>query len=597
MSSCKEISSLLERYTSRELSPADVNRVDSHVNMCDACAKRVQLLEREADLLRAALVPGEVPPHIGNGVWQRLHRSRGRWMNSWWYAAAVAASIVAVLCIGLLTRPRRSAASIGRVDLCSGPLEVRTAGRGWAPLATNAILRDGDRLRCGHSRPGTIMLNRDYRLDLNRGTELALLGDRTYGRFGIELHRGNIRTEFARLRSATALHTPLADIALLPPAGPTGRIEIELVLSGLPTETGLLGGLSILPAAYAGSDAARLEVRVYQGVAAVSSASGKRVVVSAGEQLMVTSDGVLPEPIMLRAAARSEWWEWTSLAPAGRSAAALVREPMRRSDAKPVSATAPPDIAAVSESVRVESSPKPGEVAPTEAPADVSARRPPAPCNLVGRPDIGSVALSWEPVAAGEVRVVEYGVYRRGAGDSDFVLIGRVPVSEAASDRFVFLDDGLPIGTQYEYAVAAAARDERGFLLEGELSQVLTVSPADFRIVYTGGSDDVANIRVEKFFDGELRSKSFAVRKRDRSRGSTGEIGRPEQLRIRQTLAGTTRPVERRVLIDFSTGYHLVDIVKAVGHSRGVPEVSWKIIIENDAGMRREVLWSKPNGD
>lgn len=597
MSSCKDIGALLERYADRRLSPADVNRVENHVSVCDACAGRLRLLECEADLLRAALAPGEAPASIGEGIWERLHRSRVRWANVWWYAAAAAASIVAALFIGLLTQPARPIASIARVDLCSGPLEVRTAGRGWVSLATNIILRDGDRLRCGNDRPGTLILNRDNRLDLNRGTELAFLAEGEYGRFRIALRRGNLRVEFARLHSPTTLRTPLADVvALPPPADIAGRTEVELLLSGLPTETGLLGGLHILPAAYAAPDEARLEVRVYRGLAAVAGVSGGRVVVSAGQQVVVAARGAVPEPIALRAGARSEWWEWASLA-AGRPAATLVQEPVRRVDPKPPSVAVASDLAKIFDPPRDESSPEPSEGTPAEAPADAPARRPPVPRNLLARPDIGSVALSWEPAAADEFRIAEYGVYRRGAGDSDFALIGRVPVSEAASDRYVFVDDGLTIGTQYEYAVAAAARDERGFLVEGELSPVLAASPADFRIVYTGGSDDVANVRVEKLFEGELRSKSFSVRKRDLASASTGEIGRPEQLRIRQTLPGTTQPVERRVLIDFSTGYHLVDIVKAVGHPRGIPEVSWKIIIENDLGMRREVLWSKPNGD
>ncbi len=597
MSSCREIEVLLERYADRELERPEVNRVDDHLRACDACTRRLRLLKREADLLEAALASCEAPDSIGEGVWERLHRSRVRWTNGWRYAAVAAATIIAALFVGLLRQPSRPAISIARVDLCSGPLEVRTAGRGWEPLATNAVLRDGDQLRCGDDRPGTLILRRDHRLDLNRGTEIAFLAGGEYGRFHLALRRGNIRAEFTPIHSPTTLHTPLADVALLPPAGRTGRTEIELVLSGLPTETGLLGGLHILPAAYAAPDEARLEVRLYDGLASVSAASGGRIIVSAGQQVIVDVRGVALEPTPLRVGARSEWWECMPLASASRAAATLIQEPSRKVEARPVPLRDASGSVAIFDRTRDETRSEPSEHAPIEVPTDVPVRRLPAPRNLVARPDVGSVALSWEPVAAGEVRVAEYGVYRRGGGDTDFALIGRAPVSEAATGRFVFVDDGLPIGTQYEYAVAAAARDERGFLVEGELSPVLTASPADFRIVYTGGSDDVANIRVEKFFEGELRSKSFFVRKRDPASASTGEIGRPEQLRIRQTLPGTTQPVERRVLIDFSTGYHLVDIVKAVGHPRGIPEVSWKIIIENDLGMRREVLWSKPNGD
>lgn len=597
MSSCKEIGPLLGRYIDHELEPADVNRVDNHLSVCERCAEEVRALEREAELLRRALAVDEVPAALGVGLWKRLQAARPQPVRYFWYGLAAAAAVLVALVGGLVTRPSATRAPIARVTTCSGPLELRAAGEQWAPVATYAVLRDGDRVRCGTDRPGALILNSNRRFDFDTGAELAFHYDGAYGQFRVEMQRGRIRGDLTDLRRQLSITTPVADItAMAEGTNALGHAEFEVCLSGVAADLGLLERLHLLPAAYAGMELPRLEVKVYEGSVILVNQSNSGTAVTPGRRVVVDARGPIPEPERFDPAAERAWWTMLDrvvavtkryeppTAPPTVEVAHEPKPPSPPPDHKifdPV--PEPPGPTPTPEPVRV---PKPGPPAVTPP-----VEGPPRPEGLSATPDIDSVVLTWKPVVSEKRPVVEYGVYRRALGDTNFALIARLPAS--GQDRACrFTDEGLSLGAEYQYAVAAAWRDDIGAVIDGQMAQPVTGCPADFRISYRGGDDEsLVNVRVEKLHDGTIRAHTFPVRKRDLASDETGDIGGPKLIEIEPI-----RGARYRQLIDFSTGYHLVDIVSKTDYEKGIPRKRSKIIIENDVGVRRDIDLLRPAG-
>jgi hypothetical protein len=223
---------------------------------------------------------------------------------------------------------------------------------------------------------------------------------------------------------------------------------------------------------------------------------------------------------------------------------------------------------------------------PPVPPADL----PPAPADLTAKPDIKAVLLVWAPVVGAKRPIVEYHIYRRAPGDTEFRFIHPFPVEGRKVDKYVYQESGddglgLSIGAVYEYAVAAAWRAESGELVDGPMSPVVSAGPAEFQLYYKGGdNENLASIRVEKYYEGAFRRQTFQVHPRNLAAGVTGAIGEPGYI-VLEGDGGT----KRRVLVDFSTGYHLVQIDARVTTEKGIPRKHSKIVIENDLGFKREI--------
>ena len=589
MSSCQDIQGLLSRYVDHELSAADVNRVDSHLSVCDKCAEDLRLMEREAELFREALKADDVPAHIGVGVWDRMRRARLRRTNYWWYAAATAASVLVALIIGVVSRPVPPVAQLAQVTTCAGPLEIRTARRDWAPLATYAMLQDGDRIRCGVGKPGTLILNETRRLDLNYDTEVAFFRSGDYGRFRMEMRHGHIRAHFPRIRQPVSIRTPVANVWVTPEEkDAAGEADFEMRLTGIEPEIGLLGRIHLLPAAYAGGNRPQLEILVHKGSVSVENATRHTISLKTGERVTVAAEGPILAAAQFDIAARRDWRN--ELAPTVASVpdplpvpeipGKIAREPVRREDL--------PDPGKGVEPGPKPPERKPGDI-PRESPHIPRHKLPPAPAGLTAAPDIHSVLLTWDPVIGTKRPIVEYGIYRRAPGDNVFGLAGRLEVQGKPKGKCMFRDDGLSIGVQYVYAVTAAY-DHEGGLVEGPVSAAVTAS-AGFHIYYTGYSGDLAMVAVEKMHEGKIVRHTFHVRPRDlrKAASRTGDIGG-----VRDVFVEPIRGTWQRVAVDFSTGYHLVDIVTKIEHPRGIPRRRSKIIIENEAGLRREIPQIEP---
>ncbi|MFH1731432.1 MAG: zf-HC2 domain-containing protein [Planctomycetota bacterium] len=584
MSVCKEIRSLLGRYVDGELGSADVSRVDNHLSVCEKCAEDVRLMEREAELLRGALTADEAPEHLCASLWQSLQERpvRVRWTPLRWAGLAAAAGLLIAISVGMFVSGRRPGAPLARVTACAGPLEIQHPGKDWAPLATYTMLRDGDRVRCGGADAGTLIVDADSRFDLDAGTSLVFLREAAGGSFEVKMQRGRIHARLPGLSRSLNILTPVANVvAAVERTEAAGPTEIEIALSGIPAELGLLGRVHILPAAHAAPDGPQLELLVYEGTVLLVKDS-LATAVQSGHRIVVGIADPMPEPAAFDTAARRPWWP-ADLRAAVASRAPGPREPrelVRRGAGEPNDVLVTPRDAVIPGQ-------RPGKAGAAATPRTDKVEGPPAPTGLIARPDIDAVLLTWKPVRYGKRPIVEYGIYRRAPGDTEFALIGRFPVIGENIQRYVFRDAGLGIGAEYQYAVAAAARTEDGGeLVEGKLSDVATGSPADFHIYYTGGDNkELAIIVVEKLHGDKLRRQTFMVRERDPATGEAGRIGGPRRVEIEPAEGA-----KHVVLVDFSTGYHLADIITHTEHKDGIAKQYSGIVIENQLGERKTIL-------
>jgi len=540
---CENIRLLLERHVDEECSSAEAAQVEEHLRACEACAWKVALLRREAELLREALASGESAPETTAGLWARARRARRLRLGLRWGAVAAAAVLVLALFAGLFTGPGSRGAPLGRVTLCSGPLELRGAG-GWEPLATYATLRAGDAVRCPAGSVGGLVVDFRRRFDLDAGTELVFSADDGNGGFRIEMPSGRLHAELSSLRRPFAVVTPVADVvATAERSGVAGGAEIEVALRGAAREPGRLGRLSLLPAAWAAEEEPTLEVIVHSGVAVVINRGELATAVGPEERIVVGSEGPMPEPEPFDRRLVRPWWI---------DRATLAR---RAAEAEPPAPVRPPEARDA-----------------REAPEPVAG--PPAPADLAAAPDLEGVLLTWSPVEGPDTPVADYGVYRRAPGDTDFGLVTRFPAADEPVEKYVFRDDGVPVGAAYEYAVAAARRADEGELIEGPMSPVVTGSPM-LRVRFLGLEGDAAVLRIDRAVGDAVQSVTFRARPCDAASGEGGRIGGP-------AAVGRAPGGDGEVQADFGTGYHLVDILAE-------EDGATAILIENALGITHRI--------
>ncbi|MFO7897784.1 MAG: zf-HC2 domain-containing protein [Planctomycetota bacterium] len=583
MNACAEIRKLLGRCVDGELDAAEARRVDEHVDACDACAEQLRLMEREAELIGAALGSDEVPAGLGAGLWVRLRRRRRRWVNVGLSAAAAAAVVLVAFLIGLVAGPG-PAVQVALVDACSGPLELATAEEDWKPLATYTVLGRGDRIRNDMPRPGRVILRGDQRIDLGYNTEIVTTdGDET-SLSRIAMRWGDLHVELPNADRPFTVDTALAGVVVSP--GSTGS-EFELQLGGGEPEVGWLGRIHLLPAAHAAPRGPSLLVRVYRGRARAEGPAG-RAVVRAGEEVILGEGAASPRAF--DRATVVAWWRPGWAETAGRpEPLPLPPMPERRSAGERPSRPGPgPERSGEGDPDLGPSGPAEAEPGERPGPTPRSPRRPPAPTRLAAERDLTAVVLTWQPVRW-ERPIDEYHVYRSGPDGREFVLHDRVPPPKP-EQSVAYRDERVSIGGEYRYQVAGAVRDDDGDPIVGAGSRVITASPLDFRIIYTGGgNDNVANIIVETLYKGRPVRKSFFVPKLDPVENESGQIGRRARVRI-EPIPGT----HQTIWVDFATGYRLLDIMTTrEKDERGIPHKTRKVLIEDSAGRRR-VLPAEP---
>lgn len=533
---CREFNKLLDRHIDGELTSAESGVVESHAHSCRECGEKLRLARIEAKLLHDAFVSEAHAPEISaQALWARLHRFDV--MRTWsMRAVAAAAVLVLIFFAGAMLR-RDQGAPLARIITCSGPLEIKTAGR-WRPLTTYTTLRNGNSLRCGEELPGGVILNANRRLDLDSLAEVQVLAERDKpGWFALKVVRGRIHCEFVNDGNTLNIETPLGTIVAS--GETTGRSEFELYLS-TPEQT----AFSLIPAAHA-SEPQYIEVCVYDGAVKVGSEK-----IFAGNATIVSAGATLP-PRPFNVASRVEWW------PMPESKLARLHEPK---PLEPIDELRDP--AQIFE-------PTPPVNATAATPASVAPRElPPPPSGVSAHPDIDGVIITWEPVVGTDRHVKEYCIYRRGAGDTDFALLARFPVFAQKIDRYMFQHEDNNAGSS-QFAVSALYEEQDGLPQESTLSSSVSASPFALRYVQPQGTDS-AVLAVERYNEGAIRRQTFVVHKRNLAAGETGEIGE-----MRQIMITTGEP--HSAPIDFATGCYLIDIAAD------------RVTIENDLGLRREI--------
>ncbi len=244
--------------------------------------------------------------------------------------------------------------------------------------------------------------------------------------------------------------------------------------------------------------------------------------------------------------------------------------------------------------------------APEATPADPRLE-PPLLAGIVA--EAGLVRMTWTDAPETNVPLAGYHVYRRLAGETDFVRLTRTPVRAR-----LFTDERVPIRRDLEYAIApvcvdAAARKRLKLGPDGEgprsrPKRVRTRGPFDLKLrlvtrfapEWPGGEPLIlARVTVRKLDRGVWSEKDYTVKKGDR-------IGRPE------TIDRNGRPVD----VDFTTGFEVlaVEPVKIVvpvkvmrpaidpktARETGLEEAvidreipSWRLRYRDDAGAVHEL--------
>lgn len=83
---CNELKSLTQEYATRELTPEDRHRVDTHVMECDDCRREVALMSAVVSGLDSQPV-SEPPAGFAARVMARLPRQRELAPSPWWSLA------------------------------------------------------------------------------------------------------------------------------------------------------------------------------------------------------------------------------------------------------------------------------------------------------------------------------------------------------------------------------------------------------------------------------------------------------------------------------------------------------------------------------
>ncbi len=155
--------------------------------------------------------------------------------------------------------------------------------------------------------------------------------------------------------------------------------------------------------------------------------------------------------------------------------------------------------------------------------------------------DIGKVNLSWEGDERTKAEVKNYVVLRK-SGSGGWEEIVTLEGSEKS-----YADDKTSPKTTYSYKVKAIAADVPKVTHDmGDTSgEVSIATPDTTSIRFVGGTEQMAQIEVQKFMNGKWEIQKANVRPND-------PIGKKE-----------TRMVDRKpATLDFQTGYQLIAISK-----------------------------------
>ena len=570
---CHQLLNALHRYVDGECPPRERTDVEVHLAACPECRLTVRLLRREADLLGSATGHGEPPADLFDRVAARLPSRRGlfliRHRTALVAAAAVAALAVVATLVGGALRGRPAPVAVAYAT--GEPLARLGDGAPWQALrAERRDLQPGTILRAQPGRVAELSFEDWTQLTLRGDSRLVVLGRRGRLMHHWRLEQGELRVDFGQ--EGVRIDTAAGSIASL--AGRGGCVLVSVSGPPLAQARSLWHGLDPWPSAHAAQPDAMPRTRVIaeRGPVRVWNRYGS-VVLESGMETQL-EPGRLPRPA--RAADLVVALAWTQAA---------------RDDTSPVPASplpsGPPPAPAHGASFEESKVEGPALVPPrihipTPGPPPIAVETlegpPPGKPTKVRASVLpgSSVEIRWE-APRGRAAAIAYKIYRKPKDEHVYKLLTIPPLAAGQpDDTFRYPDHDVVDGMTYVYRVAAVDALSR----EGPLSDPVTVKPRDFLLSYHGGTADKAIIIVRKRVGASWLHRTFHVHKRNAATGHSGAIG----AKVRMALGAGPQTV------DFTTGYTLVDVVRAWHEAARAK--SWQLLLEDEDG-ERQTLWQE----
>ena len=181
---CEESINLISAELDGEIPTAQRQQLAAHLAGCADCRATAEAMRlQDAQLVRAFAPRRQAAADVAGRVTARLAEIRGRRQR--WpvpLAAAAAGFLLGVMLLhpwattGSRSGPGTAlaAASIGRLDIATGTVEVRSSDGMWRPMATGAAIVGGARVRTGPGVRCEFAMNDGSEVRVNENTELAL---------------------------------------------------------------------------------------------------------------------------------------------------------------------------------------------------------------------------------------------------------------------------------------------------------------------------------------------------------------------------------------------------------------------------------------
>lgn len=181
---CEQSIELISAEVDGELSPDERSQLEVHLGECADCRATAEAMRlQDAQLVRAFVPRRKAAADIAGRVTAQLAQSRMhrlRWLVP--VGAAAAGFLLAVMLLRPWTRTASlpapdnasAVASIGRLEIATGPVEIRLPGSPWQPMLTGAAVARGSRIRTGPGVRCEFAMDDGSEIRLNENSELVL---------------------------------------------------------------------------------------------------------------------------------------------------------------------------------------------------------------------------------------------------------------------------------------------------------------------------------------------------------------------------------------------------------------------------------------
>ena len=245
---CEDAINLISARIDRELLGPDASALEEHLACCGDCRAVAQAMQlQDAQLVRGFAPGRRVAAEVADRVAAHVAvQSRRRIAPAPLLAAAAAGFLMALLLlrpwqraiIAPATAPAETAvASIGHLDIATGPVEVLPAGKSqWQTMLTGAAVSPGSRIRTGAGVRCELAMADGSEVRLNQQSELLLKDPRQF-----ELASGQVFSNVNRGRDPFQMSAADTVVTALGTRFDLQRRPDELVLAVVEGSTRVSG--------------------------------------------------------------------------------------------------------------------------------------------------------------------------------------------------------------------------------------------------------------------------------------------------------------------------------------------------------------------